>query len=220
LFTMATMVIPIRPEFCGQCAQAINNLLKSMTCVICNKKFHNGCCELTEHCVKTEVWYCSNCIVNAFAFNHIENDEAFLESIASCTLSFESSNAVDVSGANELELNLFPVDFRNRSLLNNDDIDPDLNYFNDIAYSSTYLTPYALEQKMSMPAASFAIMHINCRSMLGKLSDIRELLHGLPVSILACRRLGWGLTLKSLSIYLDINSCINQEKGDMEEWGY
>lgn len=182
---MTTMAIPIRPEFCGQCAQAINNLLKSMTCVICNKKFHNGCCELTEHCVKTEVWYCSNCIVNAFAFNHIENDEAFLESIASCTLSFESSNAVDVSSANELELNLFPVDFRSRSLLNNDDIDPDLNYFNDIAYSSTYLTPYALEQKMSMPAASFAIMHINCRSMLGKLSDIRELLHGLPVSILA-----------------------------------
>ena len=87
----------------------------------------------------------------------IENDEAFLESIASCTLCFESSNAVDVSSANELELNLFPVDFRSRSLLNNDDIDPDLNYFNDIAYGSTYLTPYALEQKMSMPAASFAI---------------------------------------------------------------
>ena len=60
-----------------------------MTCVICNKKFHNGCCELTDHCVKTEVWYCSNSIVNAFAFNHIENDEAFLERIASCTLSFE-----------------------------------------------------------------------------------------------------------------------------------
>src|SRR6218665_271338 len=32
-----------------------------------------------------------------------------------------------------------------------------------------------------------------------------------------CRRLGLGLTLKSLSIYLDINSCINQEKVDMEE---
>lgn len=70
-----------------------------MRCVIRN--FTTGVVNCLIFALKLKVWYCANCIVNNFAFNHIiENDEAILESIASCSLSLKSSNAVDVCSAN------------------------------------------------------------------------------------------------------------------------
>lgn len=72
----------------------------------------------------------------------------------------------------------------NRPLLNCPDIDPDCNYFNDLTYNTTYssLPPDSTQFTQS---PSLSIMHLNCRSILNKLDEIKDLLTRLPVTVLA-----------------------------------
>lgn len=86
LFTITTILIPIRSDvFDLYTHVAIKNLLKSITCEICNKRSHSERCKLIDDRIKTELSYCSNCSANAFAFSHIESEDTFLESINGCT---------------------------------------------------------------------------------------------------------------------------------------
>lgn len=86
LFTITTILIPIRSDvFDLYTHVAIKNLLKSITCEICNKRSHSERCKLIDDRIKTELSYCSNCSANAFAFSHIESEDTFQESINGCT---------------------------------------------------------------------------------------------------------------------------------------
>ena len=81
--------------------------------------------------------------------------------------------------------NLLVDESENRPLLNSPDLDPDGNYFNSLTYDSKYCTPHSLSQDLSPLPSSLSVMHINCRSLLPKLSEIKDLLHLLPATILA-----------------------------------
>ena len=85
----------------------------------------------------------------------------------------------------DLKLDLFSDESDNRTLLNCIDMDPDHNYFTSITCDNSYSTPLSLRPKFTSPSLSFSAMHINCRSLLPKLGEIRDLLALLPVSILA-----------------------------------
>ena len=161
------------------CAHCIRDTLRSITCVLCNKCLHIRCYEQPYNYREViDSWYCAHCIADNFPFNHIVEERVFLECVTDHVGPF--CNIPD-----DLELNLFPGFSESRSLLNNEDIDPDTNYFEVKPYSSCYLTPASAELKFSSSLSLFSIMNINCRSILSKLPEIHDLLHQLPVSILA-----------------------------------
>ena len=66
---------------CALCSRNIVDVSKSIRCVICHMVYHMGCCGLTENLESSSIWYCSCCTVNMFAFNHIADDDSFIECI-------------------------------------------------------------------------------------------------------------------------------------------
>jgi exonuclease III len=72
-----------------------------------------------------------------------------------------------------------------RPLLNNTDLDPDGNYYSDLAMSSEYCSPVQLLHRLKEVSHPFPIVHLNCRSITHKINEIQALLHQLSVNILA-----------------------------------
>ena len=127
----------------------------------------------------SSAWLSPSCITTAFPFNHIENDEDFLD----CVLNNDYYSSASLS--EDLKLELSSSDCDSRSLLNNIDIDPDHNYLTDLPFNSTYSSPLSLGTKFNPLQPFFTVLHVNCRSVLPKLTEIKNLILRLPVSVLA-----------------------------------
>ena len=76
-----------------------------------------------------------------------------------------------------------------KPLINNKELDPDSNYYGNyytaIENYSKYYSPSQLAHKFVNSPPSFSIMHLNCRSIASKTSEIQLLLHQLPVNVMA-----------------------------------
>src|SRR6218665_3217693 len=126
-------------------------------------------------------WFCTGCTSNLFPYNHISDDTEFAQCI-------NEINEVSLS-LNELRkgprLDLFVDLEADRALLNNPDLDPDENYFRVRPNHCTYNTISSLTPVRSQIRSFLSIMHINCRSILSRLSDIEHILKFLSIAILA-----------------------------------
>ena len=79
------------------------------------------------------MWFCSFCLQRIFPFNHISDDTEFLLAIG---------DRVDYHA-----LNFIPFfDNENRYLLNPEDLDPDINYYNNISLPDTFVALFVLSQ--------------------------------------------------------------------------
>src|SRR6218665_1113103 len=119
---------------------------------------------------------CHFCVCKILPFYPIGNDQFFVEEVVPSDL---------IKSLTARSFNLLVDESENRPLLNSPDLDPDGNYFNSLTYDSKYCTPHSLSQDLSPLPSSLSVMHINCRSLLPKLSEIKDLLHLLPATILA-----------------------------------
>src|SRR6218665_2280300 len=119
---------------------------------------------------------CHFCVCKILPFYPIGNDQFFVEEVVPSDL---------INSLTARSFNLLVDESENRPLLNSPDLDPDGNYFNSLTYDSKYCTPHSLSQDLSPLPSSLSVMHINCRSLLPKLSEIKDLLHLLPATILA-----------------------------------
>ena len=70
-------------------------------------------------------WYCCDCIIEIFPFNHIENDELFISEVNSLDLELETIEALSAKLFNPFEINNDDVYY---PLC---DIDPDAHYFDE-----------------------------------------------------------------------------------------
>jgi exonuclease III len=90
------------------------------------------------------------------------------------------------SGAEELEV--FSNDEAEKNL-DGMNIDPDLNYFRKTNWSSNYISLASLAKQIEgdddIEEPSLTVLHINCRSITHKLTDINEIIEKLQVSIVA-----------------------------------
>src|SRR6218665_1078096 len=69
--------------------------------------------------------------------------------------------------------------------LNNDDIDPDINIYNDALLDAQYVSPSALARKFVQRGNLPGLMHINGRSILSKKQEFQLLVAKIPVSFVA-----------------------------------
>lgn len=142
---------------------------------MCGNTFHTQCCSFDV----TNMWICSQCISNELPF-------CYTEDIMMHTHDLTIPPTAAQYNATNLRLEVLTEEFENRTLINNVDTDPDLNCFSNAIFDSVYLSPHSLSSKFALlSSSSLSIVHINCRSLLPKLTEIRDLLDILPVSILA-----------------------------------
>lgn len=114
-------------------------------------------------------------------FNNINDNEVYTECIEEDT---DTSVTVNITKDGP-KLSLFTEEQTYRPLVNNSDLDPDDNYFIQRPIDHGYNTPLQLASLMTNEANLCSLMHINCRSIATKTTDIQLLLQQLPIDILA-----------------------------------
>ena len=155
---------------------------KIACCCVCKSKFHVKFITL-DHDIQISIlrnsltWYCHNCIIEIFPFNHIENDQTFLAEINSITLSERVAALSDVL-------------FQPFELNDNDyysplfDIDPDINFYNKTDFHTGFNCNYYMEDFLSVALsgkidhinAVFSLCQVNIRSIPANLGNIEAYL--------------------------------------------
>ena len=114
---------------CGYCVKNVYpRTLYKLSCNLCGSMYHTQCANISKNVFKNFSndqkinWMCS-CCTNTFPFNHIEDDEIFLESPL-------PSNNLDAFHLNSDKLLFNPYELYcdEQEMLPNDDYDPDTHY--------------------------------------------------------------------------------------------
>ena len=171
VFQYAIRYVPI-------CSKRVLPHAKQVKCCSCHLIYHMKCLTLqTEDLLyircNSLTWFCKTCITELFPFNHIEHDDVFVSevnNIGSCTRSIESLSDLLF---NPFELN---SDDHYSPLI---DIDPDVNYYNEIDSHIALNCNYYFEESISAAindniktgnlSKVFSLCHVNIRSLKANL---------------------------------------------------
>ena len=160
------------PELCSICNKRILSHSLFLHCGSCSGTIHRNCASLNreqyDSINQNLGWICKPCISSALPFNHLDNDQDFLNAVYSNSLEhftvpvdrfcFQCFNPFET---NETEDNLLFGD-----------IDPDSMFFNEISHSINSNSNYYMEnsfndyiKKNDITGDSFAMIHLNIRSI-------------------------------------------------------
>ena len=178
---------------CPVCERNIQSHAHKIQCSLCKSHYHLNCITLARDEQlyvqnNSNIWYCSTCIESIFPFNTIENDQEFIV----------TASLNDISGIlynNDLLFNPFETynDHHNHPL---DDVDPDINMYNEMNLHIGHRCMYFLEnsfneqltiQKENCNAKNaFSLFHLNIRSMKQNLPQLNAYLDavGFPFTII------------------------------------
>ena len=159
---------------CKVCCKRIRHGQLTVFCSECKRSFHHSCINLSKdeaHIVNTrnEPWLCVNCICVIFPFSSVNDDNEFVSLVDSSN--HESAGHNMSSGFYKPSSDLyfqFPLLPDSKTIINNEDLDPDINYFNALQIpKSQYVTSEELKTVSSKIAYSniFSVFHANCRSL-------------------------------------------------------
>ena len=151
-----------------------------LPCSSCTSFIHRRCSGN-----ELQLIYCKPCYNRLLSSSDEEED-----SVENDVL-YDNITNIDLNELQRLEeLEVFTNDTDEMNVnLDNMDIDPDLNYFNRAEWSSDYISVPTLINNLGKSrrteGRTLSLLHINCRSILSKLTEIRELATDLQVAILA-----------------------------------
>ena len=158
-------------EKCQVCEKKILSHAKKISCHICEGVYHLNCISVNAFEISTLIldpdWFCVACSTSLLPFNHIDDEEDFLEA-----LSTRDHFELNWDSFRNLIFNPFS-DEHNDFSIPTDDIDPDLNFYSDLAYHSASLCQYYTENKFLSNLVNgqckiddrFSLIHSNLRSM-------------------------------------------------------
>ena len=139
--------VSLTMDNCPICNKRVLPHAKQVKCCLCHLIYHMKCLTLqTEDLFyirsNSLTWFCKTCITKLFPFNHIEHDDVFVSevNIGSCTRSVETLSDLLF---NPFELN---SDDHYSPLI---DIDPDMNYYNEIDSHIALNCNYYFEESIS-----------------------------------------------------------------------
>lgn len=174
-------------NICLLCSKFVSSTSKNLECAVCKHLYHFRCTNLLidfyDDYKINSPWYCKDCIITLFPFNHIESASDF----RSAFLAHLIPTSIPHDRLDGLIFNPFVYD-EGRVLLNDANIDPDNNFFNNTPLrDSTYLSIDEATTlfKCKDQIKPFIFMHLNCQGINNKLSEISLLLTQLNVSVLA-----------------------------------
>jgi len=173
---MATQHNLRTPSCCTSCCKKIQSTnLKRIPCQICGRFRHLKCTPFKSIVSDT---ICPSCINNLFAFCHIESDSEFYSAI----VGNNDNHIIDRQLLSHIKLEL-KCDFTSNSLMTDDDLDADTNYYNTlfnnpVKYYETHdlnnVTPRAIN---TIPQF---LLHLNARSLVKNIGNIITELSLLP----------------------------------------
>ena len=142
------------------CTVCYGNVIK------CNKK---QCCFHESNL--NNVLLCENCYKMCFPFTSLDNNELISE--LSVNLPPENISFDDLNNSNLM--------FESNKVSLNDDIDPDINFYEGLRHKkSRYYTYDDFNAKISCKNdTNISILHVNCRSIKNKFGIFESLLHNL-----------------------------------------
>ena len=174
---------------CLICRKRVLSHCHYISCAICHSPCHINCLPMvhvtdnifTER--DTNNWYCPVCINSVFPFNHIDDDDRFLDSLAE----FQTIPIpVSFASLNDKVFNPFESNDDPR-ILPLVDIDPDLNFYNTIADISTSCDYHFSDtfnkqcSQMNINSDHFSALHFNIRSLPKHQLDLETFLSTLFV---------------------------------------
>jgi len=162
---------------CTVCCKPVKSNQRGIFCDYCNRWTHAKCILLTDVELQQlsccdEPWLCTSCLQSIFPFNHISNDYEFL---------MEASNDIDYQSLN---FNPYLYD-DSRFLLNSEDLDPDINYYNNIPFvDSYYKLPSEITCQVNDKAhLNFSIFHANCRGFVHNFDNLTSVITSLSIDV-------------------------------------
>ena len=170
---------------CNVCLKRVLMHSYHLTCDICNSSVHVKClpCVNKNDPLFTKrhenIFYCSLCLWDIFAFNHLEDDE-FIEAISE---SWENRPLVSFDMLDNQGLIFSPFDLNDKYDNPLHDVDPDIQFYNKHYTGSLQSCDYYLEEmfndkikKCKISNQSFSSLHINIRSAQKNLGSLENYL--------------------------------------------
>ena len=164
-------------KHCNRCNQRILAHSKRLTCYVCLGEYHIKCIPIeTQDYIymrsPDRIWFCSPCNSSIFPCNIYEDDEMFVNALYDLYSEIPLNlKEIDNMIFNPLSLNVksnFPLY----------DIDPDIQFYNEIHHPSKNISQYFLEdafnQELEQVSYSdhLSMFHINIRSMQNKFNEL------------------------------------------------
>jgi len=132
--------------------------------------------ELAKLGASDDEFYCSACLKSVFPFNHLSDNSEFLNAV----------NNNDFRAMSESLLFQPIFNGENRFLANDDNLDPDSNFFNDFSLPACkYVTATGLNGiiNMQLPKSNFSLMHVNCRGLRTNFVNLVSLIESFSFKI-------------------------------------
>ena len=158
---------------CLYCKKFVKPAQKTIQCTHCGLSSHLFCTGL-DYVSQGPGWCCQLCLISIFPFNCIEDDQEFICAASDpvCTPLLSSN------GFEQLYFNPTEHYEEGRALLMDPNVDADFNFYNDTCHhSSQYIDMEQIGSTVSQlnHRDNFSLIHVNCRSLFYKLSDIHLL---------------------------------------------
>ena len=152
-------------ETCNKCSKRVQSFSPFMKCSNCSATYHITCVHLVkDDPVNGDIWYCPPCIQCILPFNHVDDDDVFIEAVIEASL--DCSYRI-----HEINTKIFvPFEINDDSPIH--ERDPDLQFYSDNHYIQSTSCDYYLEDsfndkfgKASNLDDSLSFFHQNIKSL-------------------------------------------------------
>ena len=152
---------------CTMCRKKVQSFSITICCTNCHVVYHIKCVNLERDDAATiQFWYCSFCLEDVFAFNHLIDDDEYHSAL--------KENIVDHSYQFlEIEKKIFnPFEMNNRIDTPLTEIDPDLQFYTESHYICSTKCEYYLEEQFVSEISEnrkletqMSLFHMNIKSL-------------------------------------------------------
>ena len=181
---------------CHLCLKRLLCHSRSLQCFVCMKSYHVLCLpnvskhDLLYQSQPANDWFCIICASSEFPFNHYADECEFIDALSEMWFNYTvncSFSCLQERTFNPFELN------ENRGLIPTDDLDPDLQYFNEVfsdaaVKNSDYYTEDTFIAKcksLNINDDCFSMLHLNILNIWSvpkHLSELESYLYNLQHS--------------------------------------
>ena len=149
--------------YCRKCLRG-----KNIVCAICKNSIHLNCAKLSRNDHLITDWYCKNCLGSALPFNHIVDNNEFIQELNNYYL----TEPIDYNKLLSLKINPFDLN-------NNNNDNKELNTMYDIIKnndSCEYHLSDSMNDLFKSKHPEISLIHFNSRSLDKNLDQITDYL--------------------------------------------
>ena len=159
------------------CNQRILRHSKTLSCSICSGEYHIACIPIDKNDYAHlqqfhNEWYCVPCNSSIFPCNYIDEEASFLNDL----YDLYSDIPLSFKDIDNMIFNPFALNNKSDSPLF--DIDPDIQFYNELHHPAGNISQYYLEDAFNSKidgkdsARHLSIFHVNIRSLQNKFADL------------------------------------------------